>query len=197
MDYLLALLQGLGIAAAIGIRPFLPVLLAGALAAADLGIDFEGTAFSFLEQTGFLLAIVALVAVFGFVDRRRADAGTSDRDPVVIVLLVLALGLGALEAAGSIDDVSADWWPGIPVGLAAAALGFAAARSLFGRVRARLDKDAQGALPIYAEGAALATAGLSILFPPLALIIVVGLAWLMLGGRRRQGEKYAGLRILR
>ena len=59
MDYLLALLQGLGIAAAIGIRPFLPVLLTGALAAADLGIDFEGTAFSFLEQTGFLLAMLA------------------------------------------------------------------------------------------------------------------------------------------
>ena len=49
MDYLLALLQGLGIAAAIGIRPFLPTLLVGALAAGDLGIDFEGTDFVFLE----------------------------------------------------------------------------------------------------------------------------------------------------
>jgi hypothetical protein len=196
MDYLLALLQGLGIAAAIGIRPFLPVLLTGALAAADLGIDFEGTAFSFLEQTGFLLAIIVLVAVFGFIDRRR-DGETSDRDPVVIALLVIALALGALEAAGSIDDVSSTWWPGLPIGLAGAALGFAAARSLFGRVRARLDKEAQGALPLYAEGSALLAAGLSILFPPLAILVVAGLAWLTRGGRRRQGEKYAGLRILR
>ena len=38
---------------------------------------------------------------------------------------------------------------------------------------------------------------LSILFPPLALLVVGGLAWLLLGGRRREGEKYAGLRILR
>ncbi|MBE2317002.1 DUF4126 family protein [Solirubrobacter sp. CPCC 204708] len=196
MDYLLALLQGLGIAAAIGIRPFLPVLLTGALAAADLGLDFEGTSFSFLEQPGFLLAILVLVAVFGVLDRRRGG-DTSGRDPLVIVLLVLALALGALEAAGSVDDISADWWPGIPVGAAAAALGFAAARSLFGRVRARLDAEAQGALPVYAEGAALLAAGLSILFPPLAVLILIGLAWLMLGGRRRQGEKYAGLRILR
>lgn len=196
MDYLFALLQGLGIAAAIGIRPFLPVLLAGALAAADLGIDFEDTAFSFLESTGFLLAMLALVALFGFVERRRVAEAT-ERSPMVIALLVLALALGAMEAAGSIDDVSADWWPGIPVGLAGAALGFAAARSLFGRVRARLDREAQGALPVYAEGAALLTAGLSILFPPLAILLVAGLAWLMLGGRRRQGEKYAGLRILR
>ena len=71
MDYLLDLLQGLGIAAAIGIRPFLPTLLVGALAAGNLGLDFEDTDFSFLEQTGFLLAIVVAVAVFGIIDRRR------------------------------------------------------------------------------------------------------------------------------
>jgi hypothetical protein len=36
-----------------------------------------------------------------------------------------------------------------------------------------------------------------VLFPPLAIIVVVALAWLLRGGQRRQGEKYAGLRILR
>ena len=36
MDFLFDLLQGAGIAAAIGIRPFLPVLLVGALATACL-----------------------------------------------------------------------------------------------------------------------------------------------------------------
>ena len=50
MDLLLDLLQGVGIAAAVGIRPFLPVLLVGALASADLGLDFDGTDFSFLES---------------------------------------------------------------------------------------------------------------------------------------------------
>ncbi len=196
MDYLFDLLQGLGLAAAIGIRPFLPVLLAGALAAANLGIDFEGTDFSFLEGTAFLLVIVVLVAVFGFIDRRRG-ADTTANDPVVYALLLISMVLGALVAAGSIADHSETWWPGVPIGVAAASLGFLAARSLFGRVRARLDKDAQGALPVYAEGAALGAAGLSVLFPPLAILIVAALAWLMMGGRRRQGEKYAGLRILR
>ena len=196
MDYLLDLLQGLGIAAAIGIRPFLPVLLAGALAAANLGIDFEGTDFSFLEGTAFLLVIVVLVAVFGFVDRRRGGDTTAN-DPVVYALLMVSLVLGALLASGSIADHSSTWWPGVPIGVAAASLGFLAARSLFGRVRARLDADAQGALPIYAEGAALLSAGLSVLFPPLAIVVVAALAWLLLGGQRRKGEKYAGLRILR
>jgi hypothetical protein len=52
-------------------------------------------------------------------------------------------------------------------------------------------------LPVYAEGLALAAAGLSILFPPLALLILVGLGFLLAGGRKRRDEKYAGLRILR
>ena len=53
------------------------------------------------------------------------------------------------------------------------------------------------ALPLYAEGSALLAAGLSVLFPPLGVLIVAGLLWLLLGGRRRSGEKYAGLRILK
>jgi hypothetical protein len=196
MDYLLDLLQGAGLAAAIGIRPFLPVLLAGALAVADLGLDFEGTDFSFLEGWPFLLAVVVLVALLDLAGRRggreRTEAGA-----IANVLLALSLVLGALLATGSIADRSDDWWPGIPVGLACAALGSFAARSLFGRVRRRLDAEAAGALPVYAEGAALAAAGLSILVPPLAVLVLGALAWLLVGGRRRAGEKYAGLRILR
>jgi hypothetical protein len=196
MDLLLDLLQGAGLAAAIGIRPFLPVLLAGALAVANLGLDFEGTDFAFLETWPFLLAVLVLVAALDFAGRRsgreNAEAGLLGN-----ALLVTALALGALVAAGSVADRSEDWWPGVPVGLACAALGFFAARSLFGRVRRRLDAEAAGALPVYAEGAALAAAGLSVLFPPLAVLVLAGLAWLLAGGRRRAGEKYAGLRILR
>jgi hypothetical protein len=193
MHYLLDLLQGLGIAAGIGIRPFLPTLLVGALAAGNLGLDFDGTSFSFLEKPGFLLAIVILVAVLGLVERRRG----SELGAGVYVLAAIALVLGALTAAGSIADRSSTWWPGIIVGAAAAALGFAAARSLFGRVRARLEPEAAGALPLYAEAAAVAAAGLSVLLPPLAVLVAAGLAWLLVGSRRRAGEKYAGMRILR
>jgi hypothetical protein len=196
MDYLLDLLQGLGIAAAIGIRPFLPTLLVGALAAADLGVNFEGTDFAFLEQTGFLLAVVVAVAVFGIIDRRRGG-DTRGQGTVVVLLLAVSLVLGALQACASIAENSPDWWPGLIVGPVAAAIGFMAARSLFGRVSARLDVEAAKALPLYAEGSALLAAGLSVLFPPLAILIVAGLVWLLVGGRRRAGEKYAGLRILK
>jgi Domain of unknown function (DUF4126) len=194
VDFVLDLLQGAGIAAAIGVRPFLPVLLVGALASADLGIDFEGTNFAFLEEWPFLLAVLLLVMLLELVARRRTDVDTG---PIMYALLMLALILGALQGAGSLADHDYVIAPGIVAGVAAAALGFFAARSLFGRVRRRLDQDSQAVLPLYGEGSALAAAGLSVLFPPLAILVLAGLAWLLAGGRRRAGEKYAGLRILR
>jgi hypothetical protein len=196
MDFILDLLQGAGLAAAIGIRPFLPVLLAGALASADVGLDFDGTDFSFLEAWPFLFGVLVVVAALDVVGR-RAGRDAADRPPLLYVLGAVALVLGALMAAGSVADRSDDWWAGVIAGLACAALGFQAARTLFARVRRRLDEQAANALPVYAEGAALGAAGLSILFPPLALLVIGGLVWLLAGGRRRAGEKYAGLRILR
>jgi hypothetical protein len=194
VEFVFDLLQGAGIAAAIGIRPFLPVLLAGALATADLGLDFDGTDFAFLEEWPFLLGVLVLVAISDLATRRRANLETG---PVVWLLLTIAVVLGALEGAGSLADRGHPVIAGIVAGAAAATLGFFAARSLFGRVRRRLDSEAQSVLPLYGEGAALGAAGASILFPPLAILVLAGLAWLLAGGRRRAGEKYAGLRILR
>jgi hypothetical protein len=86
---------------------------------------------------------------------------------------------------------------GIAAGVVGAALAIVAVQPLFARVRSRLDPGAAGLLPLYREGLALAAAGLSVLFPPLAIVIVGALVFLLAGGRRREGEKYAGLRILR
>jgi hypothetical protein len=194
MDLLLDILQGLGIAAAIGIRPLLPVLVAGVLAIADVGLDFEGTSFSFLESWPFLVAALLVVVGLELVRRRREDP---DRGALGWALLGLAIALGALEAAGSVADRNDPWIVGLLGGAAAATLGFLAARSLFGRVRRRLDRQAAGALPVYGEAVAGVAAGASILFPPLALLVLGALAWLLAGGRRREGAKYAGLRILR
>jgi hypothetical protein len=193
MEFVLALLQGIGIAAAIGVRPMLPVLLTGALASADAGIDFDGTDFAFLESWPFLLAAVLVTAGLVYVGRNRPVEPTA----LVWALAATCVVLGAMEAAGSLADEDYTIVPGVILGAAAAALGFAAARSLYVRVRRRLDAEAAGALPVYFEGTALAGAGLSILFPPLALLVVGALGWLLWGSRRREGEKYAGLRILR
>src|SRR5688500_3196441 len=72
MEFVFDLLQGIGIAAAIGSRPMLPVLLAGALASADLGLDFDGTDFAFLESWPFLLAAVLVATGLVYAGRARA-----------------------------------------------------------------------------------------------------------------------------
>ncbi len=70
--------------------------------------------------------------------------------------------------------------------------------SLLTRTRARLDAAARRALFLYAEAAALLIAASSVLIPPVSVARRAPFfVWLRLGGRRREGEKYAGLRILR
>ena len=194
MHFVLDLLQGLGIAAAIGVRPFLPVLLAGALASKNLGLDFDGTDFAFLESWQFLLGVLVVVGLLEYADRKRIG---EEPPALTYALAVVTVALGALVAAGSLADNGNSILPGIILGAAAAMLGFLAARSLFRRVRRRLDPEAASALPIYAEGVALVGAGLSILIPPFAVLFIAAQAWLLAGGRRREGEKYAGLRILK
>ena len=103
MDFALDLLQGVGLAAAIGVRPFLPVLLAGALAAANLGLDFEGTDFAFLEAWPFLLGVLVVVGGVEYAASRRDPVAAEPR-PLLYALGAIAVILGALEAAGSLAD---------------------------------------------------------------------------------------------
>jgi hypothetical protein len=190
------ILLGAGLAGAAGLRPFLPTLLAGGLASGNVGVDFDHTSFSFLESPAFLI-VVALAAAVTIALERRWGGDRLERGPAGAALAGIALGLGALLFAGSLADDGYTWWPGLLGGLLVGLVAQAAARSLFGRVRARLDADARQALPVYAEGSSLLAAGASVLFPPLGVIVVGFEAWLAAAGRRRAGEKYAGLRILR
>jgi len=196
VDLFLAITQGAGLAAAAGIRPFLPALLAGALASGDLGVDFGGTDYEFLEQAAFLLAVTLVLCGAVLLERRLGDDQV-ESGPWGAALAGIALGIGALLFAGSLADEGYASWPGLAGGVACAALAQASSRSLFRRTRARLDANARGALPAYANGVALVLAALSVLAPPISLLALAFLAWLLLGGRRREGEKYAGLRILR
>jgi hypothetical protein len=190
------ILQGAGLAAGVGIRPFLPGLLAGALAAGDAGVDFDHTDYSFLESPGFLVALFIVLVAVAFAER-RIGPGRVESGPIGAAIAGISLGLGALLFAGSLADTHHTAWPGLIGGVACAALAQAAARSLFARTRARLDAAAQAALPAYAEGAGVVVAGLSVALPPLAIVFLVFLAWLLITGRRREGRKFAGLRILR
>jgi hypothetical protein len=193
------ILTGIGVAAAVGIRPFLAAAVVGILAAANVEIHFNGTTYSFLQRWPFLLALVVLALFAGLIERRLGrDRGY--RSPEAIALALCALALGALLFAGSLSARGTEHyaaWPGWIGGVLCAAVGLFATRPVFARARARLDAQAAGAVTLYAEAAAVLLAALSVVAPPVGLIGLVALGWLWFAGRRREGQKYAGLRILR
>ena len=112
-----------------------------------MGVDFEGTAFAFLESPIFLIALIVAMAASIALARARPD------DPrLPSALSGIGIGLGALLGAGSLDDRFSVWWPGLLAGGLSALLASAATLALIARVRTRLDADARAALPVYEEG---------------------------------------------
>jgi hypothetical protein len=185
--------QGIGIAAAVGIRPFLPALAVGALAAGSVQIHWGGTDYSFLQGAPFLAAMAVLALALALAERRlKAEQGA-----FAALLAIAAAALGALLFAGSLARGHYAAWPGLIGGVVCAAVGAAATVQLVRRVRGRLDRSAAAALPAYTEVVALLLAVLSVVGPPIGVIGLAGLVWLLVAGRRREEKKYAGLRILR
>ncbi|MEA2209316.1 MAG: hypothetical protein QOF54_1793 [Solirubrobacteraceae bacterium] len=197
---------GAGLAAACGLRPFLPVLLAGALASAPaLGLSFAHDPFRFLKAGWWLLVVViALIAAYALQLLRGLPALPDPRDgrghaqPLAAALAGLAYGSGALLFAGTLAAHGDAWWPGLIGGLAAVALAQGAVLPVFARARARLtDGAAKQALTVYLDAASLLLAALVVLLHPLGYVLLALLAWFALRGRSRGEEKYAGLRVLR
>jgi hypothetical protein len=192
--------QGIGIAAAVGIRPFVPSLAAGGLAAGGVEIHFDHTTYSFLQSLPFLLVMVVGAALLIGVDRGvwTDGWGRIQGRTLVALLSIISLALGALFFAGSLARGHYAAWPGWIGGVICAAVGIAAARPFLMRLRSRLDEAAAAlGLPLIADGSALLVAVLSIVAPPVGLIALLGLLWLLYRGRQRGEQKYAGLRILR
>jgi hypothetical protein len=196
---------GAGLGAAAGLRPFLPLLLAGALASAgDLGVGFGHGSFHFLQQGWWLLIVtVALVLAYAaqillglapvaVVDRRRRA------DVLAAALTGIGFGAGALLFAGTLAAHGDASWPGVLGGLLVVAIAQRAAWPVIVRARERLaDRGSREALTIYLDAAALLVAALVSLLHPLGYVVVALLAWFAWRGRGRGEEKYAGLRVLR
>jgi hypothetical protein len=203
MSLFLDIGTGAGLASSTGIRPYLPPLLAGGLARGDIGIDFDGTDLRFLESTAFLAAVVAVGVAAFLLERSAANraspdiAGRAGRGPVEILSGLIGVALGALLFAGALDDNGHEPWIGLVFGPLCAALAWLAVGGLVERVRTRLEPDQAALVSAYADAAALILAAIAIFLPPLAFLAIPGFVVLLLGGRRREGEKYAGLRILR
>jgi hypothetical protein len=198
--------QGAGLAGATGVRPYLPPLLAGALARGDVAIDFEGSGWDFLESPAFLAVVLAL-AVAAYLFERGGSRATTQPEPrsgwlptsspIDLVFGLVGLVLGGLLAGGSLAEGGESGALGVVIGVLCAALGWIAVGGLIDRARNRLDPGAASLLSIYADAVALLLAAVAIFVPPLSFLALIGFVVLLLGGRSRGDEKYAGLRILR
>lgn len=196
MDVFLALCLALGLALACGMRSFLPPLLVGALAASDLGIDFQGTGWAFLEEPPFLLGVLLLTIAAAFAERRGlvGAAEPSRRDTVLVVAHV---ALGAVLAGGAMASEGEPAAIGVVLGAPAALGALLVVRSVLAGASRRVGPEGVGALTLFADGAALAVAGLTVLLPPLALLAALALLALARARGQRSARKHEGLRILR
>lgn len=197
---------GLGLAAACGLRPFLPLLLAGALAGSSaLGVGFGHGDYRFLEANWWLLVVVAglvLAYALQFLLALSPTLDPSERsrrpDPLAASLAGVGVAAGALLFAGTLAAHGDSAWPGLIGGFLAAMLAQGACGPVVARARKRLpDRGAREALTLYLDSAALLVAALAALLHPLGYVAVALLAWFAWRLRTRAGEKYAGLRILR
>ena len=196
MNLVFDIFQGIGVAAAVGVRPFLPALAVGALGAGDIQIDFAHCDMSWLQKPPFLLAMAVCAIALALVERRLSTEQL-ERAPFALVLAAASIVIGALLFAGSLCRGGYAIWPGLVGGAICALIGVLATRPLLARARARLEDEQARLLPVFTEGAALLAAVLSVVAPPVGLVVLGLLLWLLIAGRGRDDQKYAGLRILR
>ncbi len=152
---------GLGLAAACGLRPFLPLLLAGALGSgSDLNVSFAHGTYHFLQAGWWLLVVTVAFALAYALQLLGGSSPVADlraraaNDSLASALAGASLGAGAVLFAGSLDGHGDLAWPGLLGGILMAALAARAAHPVILGARARLtDRAAREALSAYLDAA--------------------------------------------
>ena len=137
-----------------------------------------------LQAVGLGLAIGMIVGTTGLEGSARGG--------ITLVAGFVGLAAGAIAASADDDSVLV----GAVFGFLGAALACVIVSDVIAGARRRRGAGT-GALGFIVAMVALAIAGATILFPPFALIPLIGLIWLGLARRRRAQRKYEGLRVLR
>src|SRR3954470_3429720 len=194
--------QGAGLATTSGARPFLVVIATGVLAHEDVGVDFSGTDWAWMESWIFIGILAALFIAFWVMDREgkseRIRPGGRAMEAAPQYQFVCALA-GALLFAGSLADGGETSWPGLLVGAAIGFIGYLALGRLFMRANQRVFAAGDPGI-LLGIGRDLLTV---VLIVAVVVADVIGYAVfaaaivLILMARRREGEKYEGLRVLR
>jgi hypothetical protein len=207
MDFM-AICQGLGLAIAIGIGGALAALFVSVMASLAAGMNPDGTDYSFIDATWFLVLLVVLV-LLSILARGKEAA----RIPIVLLLAVM----GALAFAASLAEEADTAWPGLVAGAIVTGLTALVASDILegalrrarnaGAGRGGVGRDVEGGTPPEADaanvlvigfaGAGILLALLALFVPPVSIVAAIAVIAVAVGRRRKSGEKYEGLRVLR
>ena len=118
--------------------------------------------------------------------------------------VVGAAPIGVLAAGAALNGADESVWPALPVGVIGAGLAAVVSRDVAsGAIRRQRDRvtgaDVQspvGVTVIVVVGAVV-VAGISLVFEPFSLVVLVALSWVWVSRRRRAERKHEGLRVLR
>jgi len=195
VDLFLAICQGLGLALAIGVGGALAALFVSFMGSIEAGIDPDGTDYDFLTATWFLVALLALV-VLAMLARGKEML----RGPITALLAAA----GAIAFAASLAEEGETAWWGLIAGAIVTGLAAWVAMGILEGAIVRAEAagteaadDATNTLIIAFAFGGVVLAAVSLYVPPVSLVAFATLAALAIGRRRRAGEKYEGLRILR
>jgi hypothetical protein len=194
--------QGAGLGTTSGARPFLAVITTGVLAHEDAGVDFTGTDWSWMESWVFIGILAALYIVFWVMDRQgkseviRPGGRAMEAGPPYPVFCAVA---GALLFAGSLADGGHTSWPGLIAGAAIGFIGYLALGRLFMRANQRLlaTGDPGVVLGLGRDLLTIALVVVCVLVDVVGYVVLFAALVLLVTARRREGEKYEGLRVLR
>jgi hypothetical protein len=178
------------------------VITTGVLAHEDAGVNFTGTDWAWMESWVFIGILAALFIAFWVMDRSgkseliRPGGRAMETVPTYAISCAIA---GALLFAGSLADGGETSWPGLVAGAAIGFVGYLALGLLFMRANQRLFAAGDPGV-LLGIGRDLLTIALTVLvvFADVVGYLVFATALVLIFmARRREGEKYEGLRVLR
>ncbi|MGB7979535.1 MAG: DUF4126 domain-containing protein [Candidatus Nanopelagicales bacterium] len=181
------LITGLGLAVAAGLNAYIPLLVAGLLVRLDV-VSF-GDPYDVLGSTPALVILAVLLVVEVVADKIPAVDSVND---AVQTIIRPASGAALFAAAASGGDQQ--WAQALAVILGLlTSLGVHATKSA-ARPVVNVSTAGLGA-PVVStveDGFSLGLAVTALLAPALALVLLVGLAWLAVAAIRRRGARRAG-----
>jgi uncharacterized membrane protein len=180
----------------------LVVITTGVLAHEDAGIDFSGTDWSWMESWVFLGILAVLYIAFWVMDRQgksdtiRPGGRATEAGPAYVVMCAVA---GALLFAGSLADGGETSWPGLVAGAVAGLIGYLGLGLLFMRANQRVMAagDPGVVLGLGRDVLTIVLTVICVFADVVGYVVLLAALVLILAARRREGEKYEGLRVLR